>query len=214
MKHIYFVRHGESEANVFHIHATPTTPLTPRGHEQARITGMRCSELPLQLLITSSYTRTKETAAHVTEHTGLVPVESDLFVEASWVRALWGKDGRAPESQKVLEEIVAHWGEPGYHYADEENFEELMARVDRALAFLARQPYEHIGVVTHGMFLRHLLGRAMFGPLFTPALSLAWYHSLHVMENTALCVVTYHENNLEHPWRLKIWNDHAHLADA
>jgi broad specificity phosphatase PhoE len=121
MKRIYFVRHGESEANVSDNHSGPLTPLTPRGHEQAAFIAERCSRLHLDTLITSTYVRAMQTAKYIAEKTGLNPIESDLFVENRFVSASFGKPRSTPELIEAMQKIVDHWGAPGYHAADEEN---------------------------------------------------------------------------------------------
>jgi probable phosphoglycerate mutase len=212
MKEIYFVRHGESEANVGEFHGKPSTPMTQRGHEQALFIAQRCSSLPLQALITSTYTRAKQTAGYIADKIKIVPEESDLFVENGFVSALWDARRSDPASQSALKSIIENWGVPGYHFADEENFEEIVRRVDAALAFLSERSEEHIGVVTHGGFLRNVVGRAMFGDAFTPEVSDVFFRALHVMENTGLTILSFGDQREKTPWKLRIWNDHAHLG--
>lgn len=212
MKTIYFVRHGESEANVGMFHGKSTTPLTQKGHEQGRFIGERCAALPLQALITSTYVRTTETAAYISEKTKLIPQESDLFVENGFVSELWDAPRSDPRSVHASKMIADNWGVPGYRFADEETFADIVGRVDKALDLLSKRPEEHIGVVTHGGFLRNIAGRAMFGEGFTPQVSDVFFRTLQVMENTALTILTYDEQRGEKPWKLVVWNDHAHLG--
>lgn len=58
---VYFVRHGESvltEAK----HQTPETPLSRRGSQQAQITAHRFTNLQIDVILTSPYTRALQTA--------------------------------------------------------------------------------------------------------------------------------------------------------
>ena len=48
---------------------------------------------------------------------------------------------------------------------DGENFEDLIARADRALTFLGERREASLAVVTHGFFLRTLVARAVFADL-------------------------------------------------
>ncbi len=171
MKHVYFVRHGETDVNASPvIHSSPTNPLNERGHAQAEFIAARCTKLPLEVLISSPFTRARQTAEHIAQKTGLQPIESDLFGECQFISMYWDKP-RSEESAHALKEINDHWGDPDFHVSDEENFKDINERAQKALAFLAIRPEEQIGVVTHGLFLRHIVGKALFGDLYTPEMS-------------------------------------------
>ena len=213
MKTIYFVRHGETNANVGDLHGSASDLLTEKGHEQAKFIAERCTKLPLEALIVSPFERTKQTAHYITERTGLVSEECDLFIENRFVTKYESRPRlEEGEAKQALDLITKNWGTPGYHVGDEKNFEELISRTNKALAFLAARKEEHVAVVTHGAFLRNMIGVAMCGELFTPEISNVFYRSLRVMENTALSVFTFDETKQENQWSLKIWNDHAHLG--
>src|SRR5436309_1380376 len=64
MKKIYFVRHGESEANSLGLSAGSEfdTPLTNFGREQARKAGQELKDKKIELIIASPMERTVETA--------------------------------------------------------------------------------------------------------------------------------------------------------
>lgn len=61
---IYFVRHGESEANVANIFSGPDTPLTKHGHQQARGVGKKiiAENIIIDRIIASTYERAVDTA--------------------------------------------------------------------------------------------------------------------------------------------------------
>ena len=212
MKKVYFVRHGESEANAGDFHSSPPVPLTHKGREQAQFIAERCAKLPIEALITSSYVRTKQTAEFISKKIQIPAEESDLFVENRSVSTLWGKSRTEEASKNTMQLITQNWGMPGFRVGDEENFEDIVHRVDAALDFLANKKEEHIGVVTHAGFMRNIVGRALFRDSFTPAVSTTIFRSLHVMENTGLTVLSYDGQNTEHPWMLWVWNDYAHLG--
>ncbi|OGC80810.1 hypothetical protein A2943_02975 [Candidatus Adlerbacteria bacterium RIFCSPLOWO2_01_FULL_51_16] len=213
MKHIYFVRHGETETNAKKLHfSSPTDPLTQKGQEQARFMAERCSRLPLEALISSTFTRAKQTADAISQKTGLSPIDSDLFIECKFASKYWSKDRADVEALADLELIWKNWGVSDYRIADEENYEDIVERSDKALAFLVQRPEEHIGVVTHGLFLNNLIARALFGKSFTPEVSTTISISMETI-NTGLTIVRYDKDRVDRPWTLWVWNDHAHLAD-
>ena len=71
---IYFIRHGESEANLKHVFAgqKDNSPLTEKGREQARAEGQKIKELGLKInrIISSPLTRAFNTAKIVAEIIG------------------------------------------------------------------------------------------------------------------------------------------------
>jgi broad specificity phosphatase PhoE len=71
MKKIYFVRHGESEANVKKIVAGSETDaaITEKGRVQAEKAGQELLDKKIELIVSSPLTRTKETATIIARHT-------------------------------------------------------------------------------------------------------------------------------------------------
>jgi broad specificity phosphatase PhoE len=211
MKHIYLFRHGETEINASPvIHSSPDNPLSKKGHIQAEHIAERCTKLPLEVLLTSPYTRARETAEHISKKTGLQPVENELFHECEFISKYFSQP-RTPESAALLKEIISHWGEKDFRVDDEENFHDIYTRATQALDALVALPEEHIGVVTHGLFLRHLIGVALLGDHYTPAISNIFARSMD-NENTGMSVLRYKEDRPENPWMLWVFNDHAHLG--
>lgn len=73
MRVIYFIRHGESEANAADIVAGDSeSPLTEAGREQARMAGEQCSAQALHFdsIVSSPLGRTLETARYIAEAIG------------------------------------------------------------------------------------------------------------------------------------------------
>lgn len=61
---LYFVRHGESEANTRHVISNRASPfgLTERGREQARILAGKLSDIPFASIYSSPVLRARQTA--------------------------------------------------------------------------------------------------------------------------------------------------------
>ncbi len=209
-KRVYFVRHGESEANVKRIHGGPHHPLTEQGRKQAEFVAERCSKLPVQAVFASTMMRAQQTGEIIAKKLNLPLGTVEGFEEL-----------RGPAEfmeRSIDEEVVAAAFErinktaaPGYRIADEENFDDLVRRASKALDFLSEQKEEHIALVTHGLFLRHMVALAVFGKDITP-------HELYRVtqsfksENTGITVLEYNPDKPETPWVVRVWNDHAHLG--
>ncbi len=209
MKRIYFVRHGESEGNVNGHFQGAESPLTPRGVMQAKIVAERCKHLPLQVLVASTMVRAQETGDIIVRTTGLPKESSQLFTERIRPTGLVGKRHDDPEVQGRDAAWLRSLTESGRQVEDGENFEMIKERAGEALAYLAARPEEHIGVITHGFFMRMLLAYVTFGPALSGNEFKQFSRTYH-MENTGLSVFVYDEK--QGTWWVWVWNDHAHLG--
>jgi broad specificity phosphatase PhoE len=212
MKKVYFVRHGESESNAGLLRSTVEVPLTLKGRGQAEFIAERVSKLPVEVIISSTMTRARETAEVIGEKT-LKDIEfSNLFTEARAASEVQGKPRDSEETVRISNLFFENFGKPDWRYSDEENFFDLKDRARNALAYLAARPEENIAVVTHGFFMRIVIAYAMFGEELT-AKECQQFTRLFHMENTGLSVLGYDpEKNESWPWWLWVWNDHAHLG--
>lgn len=209
MKTVYFVRHGESEGNIGLRFQGANGPLTEIGRKQAQFIAARAKKLPVDLFVSSSLKRAVETAEIIGESIGQKPMVEDFFVER---RRPSIQLGGLKDDPKVIEaeaEIVKNFGKSTYRHSDEENFNDLKERAEKALLFLETRPEKNVLVITHGFFLRILVARALFGKELTGVICENFVRTFH-MENTGLSVLKYDETKKY--WWLWIWNDHAHLG--
>jgi broad specificity phosphatase PhoE len=151
MKHLFYVRHGETEMNIARLlSGTINTPLTKNGIRQAIKTGQDIkTTLPkIDLIICSPLERAYETAKLIAQEIDY-PVskiqQNDLLVERTY---------------GVLEGTSnAHFMEPGnYHELDavegSETIEELQKRAAKAFDYISQLDYDNILVVAHNAFGR------------------------------------------------------------
>jgi broad specificity phosphatase PhoE len=212
-KTVYFVRHGQSEHNIAPVFQSPDSPLSPEGMRQARRIADRVSRLAFEALIASPFLRARETAEAVARATRKEPEFSALFVERMKPSRINGKPFADEEAHAIWRDWERGLYTPGLRVEDGENFDDLVARADKALAFLGARSELSLLVVTHGYFLRAMLARVLIGDLLTGELFRRFQKSA-ATENTGLTVLRYHGAAGKPPrWRLWTYNDHAHLAD-
>lgn len=210
-KIVYLMRHGETNNNVERRHQGPDVPLNEQGRIQAEQLGQRVENLPLEVLLASTFIRAKETAEIVHKHVHHIPLSfHDEFIECYSPKELHNVLYTDPKNIHYMQARNEHDNDPEWKYADEESFAERDERARQAVSLLEKRPEQHIGVVTHGRFLQHLIA-AMWRQELSPRDSQRHHYFMHVA-NTGLTIARY-DRVVENPWRLLTWNDYAHLAD-
>jgi len=211
-KIIYLVRHGQSEGNISRTFQLSDSPLSDLGREQAEKIAERVAKLEFDSLIVSPLLRTKETAEFITKKTGKEPEFNDLFIERVKPSHLYGKAFDDGEVQELWKDWERGLYTPGFRAEDGENFDDLMMRSSKALDFLKEHQSQKIVLVGHGYFLKTILSKIVFGDTLSPE-AFRSFQTRVVMENTGLSVIKYEKNwEGENIWRLRIFNDHSHLA--
>lgn len=210
---VYFVRHGQSVANVNDLEQGPDEPLSDLGREQAAFVAKRLAGLPVTRLIASPYARANETAEIIRETLGLPLAYSELFVERKPPTELIGKPGDGPEYRAAREKWEKERRvDPSWRYSDEETFTELKDRALAALAYLVDENADGAAVVTHAGFLKVMLGCMIFGERYAYAMHVD-VHNAFKTKNTGITLVEYKNdpNPFHGGWSIHAWNDHAHL---
>lgn len=145
MKTVYFVRHGESEANANGLMAGREyeSPLTENGKQQAKKAGQYLKGKGIELIMVSPMERAKQTAEEIAKELGLDKskiVESELVIERAY-GSYSGRDysifKRDAEAGQIDESQL-------------ETPEDLYNRVKEAFKWLAVRPEKVILVVSHG----------------------------------------------------------------
>lgn len=153
MKQLYFVRHGESEANAKGVWGPLDTVLTDNGRWQATAAGCDARERGLDFdhIISSPLPRTHETARLIADELDYNVHNIELM--PSLAERKWGKLSGVPHKQffdagKTYRDID--------NVEDAESLEALQMRASNVLNHLYERPEENILVVGHAAFGRAL----------------------------------------------------------
>ena len=156
MKHLYFIRHGLSEANIASAWGGQiNTPLAPEGHEQAKKAGIEAAKqgLKFDIIISSPLDRAKHTAHHIAYAVGY-PFKDIQVLDILTERAFGELEGTT--NTEATDMYITH-GEAGIDtYKGVEQYADLKGRTDLALAQLRARPEDVVLVVGHGAFARSL----------------------------------------------------------
>jgi len=164
MKHLYFVRHGLSEANAARQWSGHTDhPLLPEGHEQAKRTAQLVKQQGLQfdIIVSSPLQRAHHTAQHIATAVNY-PHENILLHEGFKERhfgELEGQHNQAAQDAYKLDEssLDVHKGV--------ERFVDMQWRAQEMIDYLHTLPHDTILVVAHGSFGRALRRAVIKAPL-------------------------------------------------
>ncbi len=212
-KFIYFVRHGESEANNQYVFQSADDPLTPRGHEQAACLAERFRTIPFTALIASPFDRARATAEYLVRGTGVPLMISELWREYVPPRSVLGLRRDSEEGMTYVAARRANLGDPEWHYEDEENYFDLHVRAGKALEELRDKPDREIVVITHLGFLKAILTYMLNRGDPDPELYVKVRFLLE-SKNTGITTCRYGTDKQGRPgWRILTWNDYTHLPD-
>lgn len=205
---VYFVRHGETQANATNSDQDESGSLNEDGKKQARFLARRLSKLEIDCILSSSYERTRETAEIINLELKKEIKLSDLLIELKVPSELVGRAKDDPEAIEIRKIWRENYGNPNWHYSDEENFFDRKNRVLKFIHYLSSLNKENILIVTHGSFLRMLACVMIFGGDLTMEESRKLVSFLQV-SNTGISICEY----LDGKWKLITWNDLAYLAE-
>ena len=216
-KLFYFVRHGESLLNAAGIRQGSEGSLSPSGKEQAKVTGERLSQHPIQVILASPYIRTRETADIINGcfKKPRVIEYNDLLKERRNPSEIVGQSVEDVNVKRIVDTIDKTFHTDEYRYSDEENFQDLKGRARDLLDYLSTRPEKFILVVTHGIFLRMVIAYIIYGD----QLNSATYNTLgflNTSNNTAVTVCEYKRGWFGPPaherWKLIAWDDYSKKA--
>ena len=209
MKTIYLVRHGESTSNVTNVVQDAHDELTSAGIEQAKLLAERLKKIEFKNLLVSSYVRAKQTVVPLIEHTTIQPQYLDVLVEIKRPTSLVHTPIPGEGFVRYTGLAQQHIFEPGWHFEDEENYYDIVARVENFFKHIDTLEGDTV-VVTHGRFMIYIVMYVLMSGKLTPEI---WNtdFATFITTNTGITVLTYKDQtNL---WALTTYNDHAHFAE-
>ena len=208
-KLIYFVRHGETENNVKNIRQGPEEPLTEKGRTQALATALRFPKNKgrPQIIISSPYERTKETAEIIAKELKMSVEYSNLLKERRNPSEIIGHSGQEKQVKKIIDCIDKSYHADDLRISDEENFVDLKKRAKELLISITKRKEERIIMVTHGIFLKMVISYMLYGERLTASEynNLSYFNPIN-NASMAICSYTTHWFK-KNEWKLIVWND-------
>jgi broad specificity phosphatase PhoE len=205
---IYFVRHGESTGNKAGTHQIAETPLSGAGRRQVKRVAQRLKKFKIDLICSSSHTRTRQTAEIISKTIG-TPIEYwDDLTELRNPSQIGGKPVNSTEALRIRKLIKENFTKENWKYSDEETFSELKNRVENVIShLLQKHAAKNIVCVSHATMIKAIIAKMIFGKDLTAKIFLDIRYHLW-STNTGVTVCEYSKDN---GWAVINWNDSSHL---
>lgn len=208
-KLIYFVRHGESDLNAKGIRQGSEGPLSEKGRMQALDTARKFPKQKgrPEVIISSPYERTKETAEIIAKELNMEVSYSNLLVERKNPSEIVGHEGDERNVKLIVDKIDKSFHSDDLRYSDEENFLDLKTRARKLLDYIKLRSEKKIIMVTHGIFLKMVISYMLKGD----KLNASEYNKLSFLnpiDNAGMTIVKYRTHWFKaDEWELLVWND-------
>jgi broad specificity phosphatase PhoE len=205
---VYLVRHGETILNAQGVHQPAEAKLSEEGIKQASFLANRLSDVPLDLIFSSTLHRAKQTAKIIAEKKNLEIELTQLFDESKRPTEIEGKAKDDPEVVKIKREIIEHHAtDENWRHSDEETFYEFKHRMIEAKKVIEGQENENILVITHAQSMVMLLAVVLLGENLTSP-EFIKITKTFMVTNSGITKFEFKNNN----WTLITWNDIAHIG--
>jgi len=208
MKRIYFVRHGQTQANIDRYFSDKNEPLNEVGQRQADIMAERTKSIDFDKLVASDFVRARQTAEAIAKIKGSEIEVQPTFGEKLEPTSLIGQSEDEGIGEQFINDCKANVENPDWRYEDGENYSDMFKRVLLAKKFLEEDESESIFVVSHSIFSRIFAAAIL---LDSKEPTIEWFNLAYRLglNNTAISLFTIKNNK----WKLTMWNDHAHFAE-
>ena len=163
MSQIWIIRHAESKSNAGEKTTNPAKiDLTEKGYKQAACIVNAFKNRP-NLIVTSPYLRTKQTAEPLVKRFSDVEQQEWLVHEFTYLSPEKCKDTTTQERRPLVAE---YWErcDPFFNDGDgAESFADLMNRIEYFIEKVKLSDNEFTAVFSHGLFIRALIWRFIVG---------------------------------------------------
>jgi 2,3-bisphosphoglycerate-dependent phosphoglycerate mutase len=191
-KNVWLIRHAESEGNAGLVTSRPDTiPLTGKGIEQALRLADSFPQAPA-LIVTSPFIRTQQSARPTIERFPAVRREQWQVQEFSYLSPERYRDTTIADRRPFVER---YWSKCDPYSTDgdgAESFADFVQRVEQAIAGLWSCRSDFTAVFGHGLFMRGMIWRTLFGKQQVNAKAMSSFRHFMLattMPNTAIVKV-------------------------
>ncbi len=160
MKHIYLIRHAQSEYNEKGIfQGSLDSELTPLGYVQAKLLSLAFKNKKIDIIYTSFQKRALRTALYLSK-----TLNKELIVESRIREISFGELEGKNFMQMFIEQkdLMIAWSKDPLDnpLPTQESKESFLNRVNEFIDIIKAQKHQHIAVVSHGGFMHGFIMNA------------------------------------------------------
>jgi broad specificity phosphatase PhoE len=190
------------------IHQNDNTEISEAGIKQAELLAKRLKQLKLKKIISSNYKRAVQTADIINKGLKLPLEVSELFREVRNPSEIIGRSKEEEFTQGISKLIKENFHNLNIKFSDEEKYDEMLLRADKAIKLIEEDSFDELLIVTHSLFLCVLLARIIFREKLTS------YILKDIMDhfrtsNSGITICEIEDDNF---WNILTWNDLSHLG--
>lgn len=207
---IYLSRHAKTLSHERSRRQTPNSYLGPIGKTQAEQIADRISKEKIDIIFSSPWLRTKQTALHISKKIKTPVRYMDDIKEITYSAKLFDPKRDKKLDQQFEKERLANIFDMDWRFDKTgESRRDLIARARRFQKFLLKNFLgQTVLVITHGIFLKAFIASCLLGEKEDDKLSTAIFQIIRC-EYTGLTSIEYLEE--DKVWKINYLNDHSHL---
>lgn len=209
MRKIYLVRHGQTDTNELDVVSGENGALSEKGKRQAQKLAERFLHVEFDHLLASDYERAVQTASFIADIKNQEMITEPLIRELRRPTKFHGVARTSAEYEAFLNALDENINDPNWHFSDEENFFDIIKRVEEF--FIKLEALEgDVVVVSHGRIIALMTLFILMKKQLTPDVWRIGMNNM-IVSNTGITTFVYNEKK-QH-WQLEMFNDHAHFAE-
>lgn len=157
MKHLYLIRHGETDANKLRRHQNSDEKLNAKGRVQAHHVAHLLEGKKIDAILCSPYVRARETAEVISAQLQIPYATLESVVEIKRPDYIYGQRYLSFGTMMYMGRLFVHKENPNWRYDGAENMCMLRNRIEDAKHAIAKVDGEHIAVISHDVFMNFFL---------------------------------------------------------
>lgn len=208
---VFLVRHAESVESGKKW-PTPQSPLSDLGRQQSQVLSNLSRFRLVDVVLSSKWTRAKETAQIVAKKLGKPLKLFEGIHEREQSTKIYGSKISGKTSQEYIAESTANIDNLDWKYMDRgESFREISQRAATFKKHIEKkQLFQNLLVISHDVFIRCFVCVCILGNNYKDETFNKIFRSLN-LTNTGVSLLVFIEKSKR--WKLWYWNDFSHLKN-
>lgn len=175
---LFLVRHGKTDAEINGVRQTQDTPLGEQGRKEVAFLANEFEGKRIDAIISSPWTRARETAEAIAAKLNLPITYTDLVRERAHDKRLQGAPIDSEVNMQYMKQMEESYFDFDWNYLDDEPLSKVVERAKKIKDSLFSEYKEkEVILVSHGIFFRCFLSLCLLGENFDKKAFMRLFHS-------------------------------------